>query len=130
MTANTHNDTSHNGSSAKAEHAGGNNPRHDAAEALKQDMAAMVADTEELLRHTVDAIGSPAVAARARLMDTLSRAKERTASGFSELRHRGLQAAGTADTYVRERTWQSIGLAALAGLVVGVLVSRRGKAGA
>ena len=124
--------TNHHNASDESIHANetgtrSNDSQHDVAESLKPDLAALVADAEELLRHSVEALGSPAIAARARLMDSVSRAKARTASGISGLRQRGQNAVGMADNYVRERAWQSIGLAAIAGLVVGVLVTRRGK---
>jgi ElaB/YqjD/DUF883 family membrane-anchored ribosome-binding protein len=127
MTSTTHNNATDESIHASDTGTRRNGSQHDAAESLKQDLAALVNDAEELLRHSVEAIGTPAITARARLMDSLSRAKARTASGISELRQRGQYAAGMADNYIRERTWQSIGLAALAGLVVGVLVTRRGK---
>lgn len=92
---------------------------------LRRDLAAIVADAEELLRHTVHAAGTPAAAARERLQTTLSNARTRTLSGLSNLRDHGVKAVGAADTYVRARTWQSVGVAALAGLTVGLLLTRR-----
>ena len=35
------------------------------------------------------------------------------------------QAARVTDDYVRDNPWQAVGIAAMAGLVLGILISRR-----
>lgn len=85
----------------------------------------LVADAEDLVQHTVDSMGSQTAAARAKLKDTLGQARNRIAVGAEALGDQGRQAARAADDYIRERPWQSIGVAAVVGLAIGVLLSRR-----
>jgi len=63
--------------------------------------------------------------ARARFESTLSSAR----SGLSSLEEDALIAARdameTADEYVHANPWQSVGIGALAGLAVGLLLGRR-----
>jgi ElaB/YqjD/DUF883 family membrane-anchored ribosome-binding protein len=44
---------------------------------------------------------------------------------MAEARRRAKRMLSTGDGYVRDRPWQSAGIAALAGVVVGILVGRR-----
>lgn len=83
-------------------------------EQLVEDLRAVIADAEELLGASAGLTGEEAAAARARIEQTLKDAKERLA-GIS----------GAADQFVREHPWQAVGIGAVIGLVLGVLLSRR-----
>jgi ElaB/YqjD/DUF883 family membrane-anchored ribosome-binding protein len=65
------------------------------AEKLAADLRLVVSDAEALLRATVGQVGETAAAARA------------------------------TDDYVRENPWQAVGVAVLAGIALGLLISRR-----
>jgi ElaB/YqjD/DUF883 family membrane-anchored ribosome-binding protein len=52
-------------------------------------------------------------------------AKESLADGAEALRRQARKAVSGADGYVRESPWAAVGLAALVGAVVGILVARR-----
>ena len=52
-------------------------------------------------------------------------ARERLAGLEQELLDRAKDAADDAEKYVRRNPWQSLGIAAGVGLIVGVLLSRR-----
>jgi ElaB/YqjD/DUF883 family membrane-anchored ribosome-binding protein len=58
-------------------------------------------------------------------MATVQSAKETLADGADALRRQAQKAASGADDYVRESPWVAVGLAALVGAVVGILVARR-----
>lgn len=69
-------------------------------------------------------------------MDEFQSATQRMENAFQlgkeqlmELEQRAIecskQAAQTADKYVREKPWQAVGIAAAAGLVIGLLIRRR-----
>jgi ElaB/YqjD/DUF883 family membrane-anchored ribosome-binding protein len=62
---------------------------------------------------------------RTKVENALAAAKESLASGTETARRQARKVAGTADDYVRESPWQAIGIAALAGIAVGFLLSRR-----
>jgi ElaB/YqjD/DUF883 family membrane-anchored ribosome-binding protein len=61
-------------------------------------------------------------------METASRMAESAKNKFSEVSNQVMEksrvAASTTDSYVREYAWSSIALAALLGVVVGLMIRR------
>lgn len=96
-----------------------------AREQLLDDLKAVVADSEELLKATTGAAGDRAAAARARVEESLRAAKTKIEALDDEILDRIKVAAKGTDTYVHEHPWGAVGIAAAAGLLVGVLVARR-----
>ena len=96
-----------------------------ARQQLMSDLKAVVADTEELLKATAGAAGDRVAAARARAEETLRTAKGKLAELDDEVVERAKQTAKAADEYVHEHPWSAIGIAAAAGLLIGVLIARR-----
>lgn len=94
-------------------------------EKLMEDLRLVVADAEELLRATASQAGEGAVAARARIQESLQVVKGRLAAAESAVIERGRQAAKATDQYVHNNPWQSIGISACAGVIVGMLIARR-----
>ena len=92
---------------------------------LVSDLKIVVADAEELLRATASQAGEKVAAARERIQASLATAKLKLADGERVMREQTEKAAKAADEYVHENPWQAVGIAALAGLVLGVLISRR-----
>ncbi|MBI3417498.1 MAG: DUF883 domain-containing protein [Verrucomicrobia bacterium] len=90
-------------------------------EKLVTDLKRIIADSEELLRATADAVGEKAGVLRERLSETLASAKRRC----HELETRTVDCAKAADQVVREHPYQSIGAAFGIGLLIGVLVTRK-----
>lgn len=89
------------------------------------DLKAVVADTEELLKATAGAADERASAARARVAESLRAAKTKIEELDSEMIDRVKTAAKATDEYVHEHPWGAVGIAAAAGLLVGVLIARR-----
>src|SRR5258705_13029578 len=103
------------------------NTVQDAREQLADDMKAVITDAEELLKATAGATGERIAAARARAEQTLRNAREKLSGLDDAVGDQAKQAARTADEYVRRNPWGAIGIAAVAGLLLGVAVtSRRG----
>ena len=96
-----------------------------AREQLVADMKAVIADAEELLKATAGAAGERVAAARARAEETLKSAKKKMSEWDREMIGHAKDAAKAADDYVHDNPWGAIGIAAVVGLLVGVLVSRR-----
>lgn len=96
-----------------------------AANAVHDEFGALVADAEDLLKNTADTMGAQTASARARLQNTISKAKDSVAAGAEAVAAQARDAAGAADEFVRDNPWQSLGLAAVAGLAVGLMISRR-----
>ena len=92
---------------------------------LVADLKVVVADAEELLRATASQAGEKVSAARERIQASLATAKVKLTDAERALVDKTKDAAKAADEYVRENPWQAVGIAAAAGLVLGVLISRR-----
>ena len=97
----------------------------DIRDRLLEDLRLVVKDAEDLLRSTGQQVDEGYRLARARFESTLSSAR----TNLSDMEER--VAEGTRDAiestqeYVKENPWQSIGMGALTGLAIGLLVGRR-----
>ena len=96
-----------------------------AREQLLADLRTVVADSEELLQATAGDLDARATAARAKVQESLKTAKSKIADLDAEMIDRIQDAAKATDQYVHEHPWGAVGIAAAAGLLVGVLIARR-----
>jgi len=94
-------------------------------EKLMADLRAVIADAEELLKATASQAGERVTAARAKAEESLKVAKARLLEEQAAMIAKTKAAATAADEYVRAHPWQAIGIAAVAGLILGILASRR-----
>jgi ElaB/YqjD/DUF883 family membrane-anchored ribosome-binding protein len=92
---------------------------------LVADMKVVMADAEELLKATASAAGDKVSAARARMEDSLRTARVKVAEAQEVVVDRATAAARATDDYVHANPWRAVGIAAGAGLVIGMLISRR-----
>ncbi|OFZ86738.1 MAG: hypothetical protein A2W21_02395 [Betaproteobacteria bacterium RBG_16_66_20] len=92
---------------------------------LVADLKVVVADAEELLRATASQAGEKVAVARERIQASLATAKVKLGEAERALLEKTKEAARATDDYVRENPWQAVGIAAVAGLVLGILISRR-----
>jgi ElaB/YqjD/DUF883 family membrane-anchored ribosome-binding protein len=92
---------------------------------LMQDLRAVIADAEALMAATADTAGTEIREARERAEESLGQARARLETFEEELQAHAKAALDDADAYVRENPWQSIGIAAAVGLVLGLLIGRR-----
>lgn len=92
---------------------------------LVADLKQVVDDAEELLRATAGQAGEKVSAARARAEDSVRAARERIVEMKGDLLEQGREMADSADAYVRENPWRAVAVAGAAGLVLGLLLSRR-----
>lgn len=92
---------------------------------LMGDLRLVIADAEELLRMTADQAGEGAAELRGRVQGRIQQARAELAH-LQEVAVAKVKAAGHAtDEFVHENPWKSIGVAAGAGLVIGLLIGRR-----
>jgi len=100
-----------------------------ARDKLLHDFNEVVADTEALLKSVAATGGEKTQALRASVEHSLQAARERLHELEEDARTRALAAAKATDAYVRGHPWQSIaiasGIAAVAGIVLGLLLNRR-----
>jgi len=92
---------------------------------LVGDLNAVIQDTEDLLHATSDQASESTRALRERARLRLEKAK----GSLQDLQHVAIDKAKATgrmtDDYVRDRPWQSVGVAAGIGLLLGMLISRR-----
>lgn len=93
---------------------------------LIEDLKLVVHDAEELLRATAGQAGEKVAQARAKAEASLQVAKAQLAAVGSGAAERAREAAQRTDEYVHQNPWASIGVGAAVGLLVGLLLGRRG----
>ena len=92
---------------------------------LMEDLRAVVADAEELLKATASQTGERIAAARAKAEESLKAVKARLAEERATVMARTKAAAKAADDHVRGNPWTAVGIAVAFGLVLGILAARR-----
>jgi ElaB/YqjD/DUF883 family membrane-anchored ribosome-binding protein len=92
---------------------------------LVADLKTVMLDAEALLKATSAQTGEKIQEARARAEQSLQQARARLSGLEDEAMRRAKEVADATDEYVRENPWQSVGIAAGVGLLVGLLLSRR-----
>lgn len=96
-----------------------------AQETLKEDFQTLVKDTERLLDHTATLAGDQADELRGQIHETLLRARETLKLTEDSVRERGQAAVTATEEYVQANPWQSVGIAAGVGFLIGLLATRR-----
>lgn len=94
-------------------------------EKLVADLKVVVADAEELLAATAHQTGEKFAALRERMEENLRNARHKLADAEDAIKAKTREVAKATDHYVHEHPWKSIGIAAGAGLIIGMLISRR-----
>lgn len=92
---------------------------------LLSEFKALVADTEQLLQHSVELTGDKAEELRGQINSSLQRARKALSSTEQALLERGKEALHSSEEYVREHPLQSLAVGAGVGFLLGLLVSRR-----
>lgn len=105
---------------------------NDATEALKEsqtrlakEIRGVVDDAEALLRHGVRDAGEGYEDARSRLERSVKTARAELQGMDHDLLEGARNAGRATDEYVRQHPWQSIGVGACMGLLLGMLIARR-----
>lgn len=94
-------------------------------EQLVSDIKSVISEAEELLGATADQAGEKMADLRVRIQARLRDAKSRLADAEEVLLAKTKAAARATDDYVHESPWTAVGIAAGAGLLVGLLIGRR-----
>ena len=92
---------------------------------LVANLKTLISDSEELLRASAGQAGEKISAARERIQASLATAKVKLGEAERAAVEQAKKAARATDEYVQDKPWQAVGIAAVAGLVLGVLISRR-----
>jgi ElaB/YqjD/DUF883 family membrane-anchored ribosome-binding protein len=89
------------------------------------ELGNLISDVEDLLKKVANVADVDVAKLRERVQEKLDTAKESLAAGSKRITETARDAAGATDGYVRQSPWQAVGFAALAGVAVGYLISRR-----
>lgn len=92
---------------------------------LVADLKTVMRDAEALLKATSTQTGERIQEVRARAEQSLQQARARLNEVEEEALRRAQQMANATEAYVRDNPWQSVGVAAGVGLLIGLLLSRR-----
>lgn len=92
---------------------------------LTRDFRTFVADCETLLKNAATLSGSGATVARAQLSDRMATAKVKLDAMRVNANDRAARTRAATEEYVRRDPMKAIGYAAAAGVVLGLLMSRR-----
>lgn len=85
----------------------------------------LIAEVQQLIDR-LGQVQDPATAHLcARVAETVGRARRALNDRASQVQQQAREALAAGDEYVRAQPWESIGVAAVAGLVVGMLLFRR-----
>jgi ElaB/YqjD/DUF883 family membrane-anchored ribosome-binding protein len=95
------------------------------ADKLIEDLQLVVRDAEALLKATAAQTGEKVQEARARTEESLRQARARLADAEGEALKRARALSHEAEAYMQQNPWQTLGIAAGVGLVLGLLMGRR-----
>jgi ElaB/YqjD/DUF883 family membrane-anchored ribosome-binding protein len=91
----------------------------------RNDFSTLLRDAQALLLEAASNTGSKADELRGRGMDLLDEASSHARELQAAALDAGRELADSADSYVRKNPWQATAIAAGAGLLIGVLLSRK-----
>jgi ElaB/YqjD/DUF883 family membrane-anchored ribosome-binding protein len=83
-------------------------------------------DNVDDLTKAIKDVDAPEIArVRAKVKIALAAAKSALSDGAAQVRGQARQVSRTTDTYVRDNPWQVVGIAAVVGIALGILMTRR-----
>jgi len=89
------------------------------------DIRSVIADGEDLLKAAAEVSGEGFAVARQKFEKKLGSAKARLADASQAAVEKTKETAAVANRYVHDNPWPAIGVAAVAGILIGILASRR-----
>ena len=89
------------------------------------EVGAMLSDAQHMLKRAGAETGDMARDLRSQVDSTLSTVKSRLHAVEEDALHRAKAATRATDHYVHDKPWQAIGIAAVLGVVIGLLMNRR-----
>ena len=106
----------------------GRHGKHGAASIKRSaapEFADLIADVEDLVQKVGHIADVEVTQVRERLREKIAVAKDSLAKEGIQIVAVARNAAGAADDYVHENPWKSTGMAALAGIVLGLIIFRK-----
>lgn len=97
----------------------------DMKDKLVRDLKSVGADVDDLLKEVANSTTEEFAAVRTRIEGRLDEVKSRLDHSRLAVSERARHTVDATQEYVVENPWRVLGLAAVAGLIIGILVSRR-----
>jgi ElaB/YqjD/DUF883 family membrane-anchored ribosome-binding protein len=101
-----------------------------AAEALSgasQELHDFIGDLEELIEATTSLTGEDLTHAKAKLYARIAAARKAAGEVHRGVADRARQRIKAVNSYVQDQPWKSVGIGVAAGLLIGILLSRRSE---
>lgn len=92
---------------------------------VRNDMRTLIKEAQDLFREATQSTGGKADELRAKGLSLLDTAMDRAQEVQSIAVEKSKVAAQSTDEFVQTNPWKAVGIAAGAGLIVGLLLSRR-----
>lgn len=92
---------------------------------IARDSEMLLNDTESLFEEAAKATGDKAKEIYERIARNLNDAKDQLCDIQSDVADKVKETAKTTDKYVHDNPWQSVGIAAAVGALIGMLITRR-----
>jgi ElaB/YqjD/DUF883 family membrane-anchored ribosome-binding protein len=89
------------------------------------ELRSVILDVERLLESASSQAGEGTAVACERILESLQILKDRMVTAENTVIERTKKVAKITDQYIHENPWQSMGISACAGVIVGMLVARR-----
>ncbi len=125
-------ETTFDGTADQARTAGGrritndiNDRVSDIKTAASGEIKNLIADVEDLVAKIADLNDADITRVRGRVQRAIDSAKASITESADTLRRRAQLAASSTDDFVRESPWQAVGIAALVGVLIGLVATRR-----
>ena len=96
------------------------------AAGISREFSDFIADVEDLIKATSTLTGEGLARNRQRLDERVSQARESVEALGVAVDHRARRTAAATDAYVREEPWKAIGIGTALGLLLGLVLARRG----
>ena len=94
-----------------------------ASAAASSEVQNLIADVEDLIERVGEAADPEVRRLRTKVASAVTSAKRSLAAGAEQVQQQARDAFEASDRYVHSQPWKAIGIAALAGVAVGFLVS-------
>lgn len=101
------------------------NKTDNVSDQLRNELKSLADTLEELIKASGEKSDTEVQKLKAKAENVIKSSRETLAQSSEKLLEQTKEMAGKADSYVHEKPWNGMGIAAAVGVVVGVLLSRR-----
>jgi ElaB/YqjD/DUF883 family membrane-anchored ribosome-binding protein len=93
--------------------------------AVRQEVSTLITEVEKLLQCVRAAADPEVVRVRAEVENAVAATKRALVTRVDQVRRQASNTVEASDRYVRAQPWQAIGVAAMSGVIIGLLLGRQ-----